>query len=124
MQRSHATGDVEPHAAGRNNTTSIGIECSHASNRESVAPMGVRHGEGRLNDSRQLGDIDDLFKDLVVHVPDQRFRCVDDPGNLHFTERFNPPFCFRFAKKPRSVHGSPVQPTKQEDQQQCVQRRQ
>ena len=78
QHRAHAAGDIEADAARRHDAALVRIEGRHAADRETIAPVGVRHGIGRLHDSGQRRDIGRLLVDFVVHVADQLLIGVDD----------------------------------------------
>ncbi len=61
----------------------IGIERRDAADRETVTPMGIRHGVGGLHDPGKRRDIHRLLEDLVVHVADQILVGVDDRRHAH-----------------------------------------
>ena len=67
QHRADAAGDVEADAARRYDATLIRIEGRNAADRKTVAPVRIRHGIGRLDDSGQRRDIRRLLVDLVVH---------------------------------------------------------
>jgi hypothetical protein len=67
-QRAYAAGDVEPHAARRDDAALLRIERRDAAYRESVAPVRIGHGVGRTDDARKASDVCDLLANLVVHL--------------------------------------------------------
>ena len=103
--RAHAARDVEADAAGRHDAALLGIERRDAADREAVAPMGVRHGVGRLHDAGQRRDIDRLLEDLVVHVADQLLVGVDDRRHAHRAVRLDAPRRRIDAGETSGIHG-------------------
>jgi len=69
-ERADTAGDVETHPARRHDPTLVGIEGGDAADRKAVAPMGIGHRERCLDDAGERGDIGDLLRHLVVHLPD------------------------------------------------------
>ena len=82
-KRAHAAGDVEADTAGRHDAARIGIEGRDAADRKAVAPMGVGHRIGGVDDARQARDIADLLEDLVVHLGDQPLVAVKHGRHTH-----------------------------------------
>jgi hypothetical protein len=92
-------------APGRDHAALVGIEGRHAADRKAVAPVGVRHDIGGLNDSGQHGDIARLLGDLVIHVADEGLVGIDDGRHAHGAGRFDTPGRGINAGKATSVHG-------------------
>ncbi len=104
VQGAHAAGNVESHPASRHHAALVGIERRHPADRETVAPVCVGHGVGRLNDARQGGDVGELFVDLVVHLADQSLIGIDHRRNAHFSERGDAPLDLRHLLELGWVH--------------------
>ena len=62
----HSAVDVVPDAAGRDDSAFVGIGRADAADRESVAPVDVRHGQAGELDPWQSGDIGYLVRSLIV----------------------------------------------------------
>ena len=102
-KQSHAAGDVEADAAGRDHAL-VRVEGRHAADREAVAPVGIGHGVGRLQDTRQPGHVRGLLEDLVVHLLDQIATRVDHRRHPHARVGLDAPFGLGDAGQFRQVH--------------------
>ena len=83
QQCSHATGNVESDPSSGYHTISVRVEGGDPTDRKTVTPVCVRHGERRFYNARQGCNVGDLFGDLVIHVQKQPLVCVDKTGNAH-----------------------------------------
>jgi hypothetical protein len=83
VQAAHAAGNIEAHTPGRDDSALIRIERSYAADRESVAPVRVRHRIRSIDDAGQGGDVRDLLIDFHVHRADQRLVGVYDARHAH-----------------------------------------
>ena len=61
----------------------IGIKRRDATDRETVTPMGIRHGIGSRHDPGKRCHIHRLLKDLVIHSPDQILVGINDRRHAH-----------------------------------------
>src|SRR3970282_941240 len=80
--QAHAAVDVEADAARRNHTV-LGVEGRDTADRETVAPVAVRHAERRADYAGQAGDVRHLLEDAVIHLAEQRLGIVDAAGTPH-----------------------------------------
>jgi hypothetical protein len=101
----NAARDIEADAASGYHAAVVQVECRHAADRESVAPVRVGHHISRLNDPGQRRDIHRLFVYLVIHVADQVFIGVDDRRNAHRTRGLDTPGRRINARETGSIHG-------------------
>ncbi len=83
IQGSHPTGDVETHSARRDDTALRLIEGRHAADGKTVAPVGVGHGIGGLDDARQGGHVHGLFRHLIVQAAYKIFVAIEDGRDAH-----------------------------------------
>jgi hypothetical protein len=106
VQAADAAGNIETDAAGRDNAPLLGVERGHATNRKAVAPVGIRHGVGGLDNAGESGHVTDLLIDLEIHVLNQRTSGVDDAGHAHLAGGLDPPLELGFAGQQARVHGN------------------
>ena len=66
--------------------------------------MGIGHGIGGLNDSRQRGHIGRLLVHLVIHVADQVLVGIDDRRHAHGAIRLDAPGRSIDARETVCVH--------------------
>ena len=104
VQAAHAAGNVEAHSARRHYPALVRVECSHAADRKSVAPVRVRHGVGRLHDAGQRGDVHRLLVHLAVHVAHQRLAREDHRRHAHRALLRDLPLVFRAPLEEIQVH--------------------
>ena len=104
MQGAYAAGNIKPHATGRDDTALIRIEGGHAADGKPVAPMGIGHGIGGLDDPGKGSHVGELFEDLVIHLFDERRAGVENRRNAHLTEGFDAPGVFRILDKAGAIH--------------------
>ena len=104
QHRAHAAGNIEADPAGRHHTALVWVKRRHAANGKAVAPVGIRHGIGRLYNPGQRRDIGRLFVDLVVHFADQVFVGIDDRWHPHRAVRLNAPSYSVDTREPAGVH--------------------
>jgi len=78
-----AAVDVVTHPTGGNYPV-LHIEGRHPANGEAISPVDVRHGQGIIDDSRQMGHVGHLFLTFVApHVPEEALAAVNDPRDPH-----------------------------------------
>ena len=103
-QVADAAGDVEADAAGRDDAAGLGVERGDAADRKTVAPMGVGHGIGGLDDAGEAGDVGRLLQDLVVHVLDELGAGEDHRGHAHPAFGRKHPFEIGLPRQSAGVH--------------------
>ena len=91
QHRAHPARDVESDAACRHDAPMIGIKRRDATDRETITPMGIRHGIGSRHDPGKRCHIHRLLKDLVIHAPDQILVGINDRRHAHCAARLDPP---------------------------------
>jgi len=92
MQGAHAAGNVKSHTAGGDNPILSRVKRPDAADTESISPVGIRHGKGCANNTRQRCDIANLFGNFVIHLDDQRFGGIDNAIDTHLAASFQKPF--------------------------------
>ena len=105
MQGAHPAGDVEADPTAGNHPALVGVEGRHPADGEAIAPVGVGHGIGGLDDARQAGDVDHLLVHLVVHVADQGFVAEEDAGDAHGALGLDAPLGVGELGQGLGVHG-------------------
>lgn len=89
--RSHAAGNVEADAAGRDHASLRRIEGGHAADRKPLTPMGIGHRDRGRHDPRQGGDIAGLLTNFIVHLGDKLLIRENDRRHAHRSGRFDAP---------------------------------
>src|SRR5262245_6166320 len=80
----HAAVNVIADSAWGNYSTIAWIRRRHATDREAIAPVNVRHGQTRFLNTRQRGDVGNLLWRLVAaNLIDQVFVRVDQAVDAH-----------------------------------------
>ena len=82
--------DVIPHPSGRYDPF-LPIKGRHAADGKPVSPVDVRHGQGMLQDPRQMGHVGHLpGAFILVDVPDQFRIGINNPIHPHLSRTGNP----------------------------------
>jgi len=86
-----AAVDVVTHTA-RGNDPGFHVEGRHPADGEAISPVDIRHGQGIIDDPRQMGHVGHLFLTFVApHVPEEALAAVNDPRDPHPTGLGNLP---------------------------------
>ena len=101
--QAHPATDVEADPTRRDHAATFDGGGRHPADREPIAPVDVGHGEGGLDDARQVGDVRHLGRRLVLadHLH-QGIGGEDDPGYVHSSRGRDLPAEVRDS---RQVHG-------------------
>jgi hypothetical protein len=91
VEAAHTARDVEADAPSRNHAAFVRIECRDAADRESVAPVSVRHRIGRAHDPGQCRDVAHLLVDLFIHGANQCLVGVDHTRHAHIAAGLDSP---------------------------------